>query len=49
MLFRSAELITRVMTETYPWGDEIPNKTDLEVMYRWSEGVSIDDWFKGKG
>ena len=43
-----AELITRVMTETYPWGDEIPNKTDLEVMYRWSEGVSIDDWFKGK-
>ena len=43
-----AELITRVMTETYPWGDEIPNKTDLEVMYRWSEGVSIDEWFKGK-
>lgn len=43
-----AELITKVMTETYPWGDEVPNGTDLEVMKRWSDGVSLADWFANK-
>lgn len=43
-----ASLIMEVMTETYPWGEDIPNKTDLEVMKRWSDGVSLEEWFKNK-
>ena len=41
--------IERVMTESYRWGDAVPNATDIEVMERWGEGVTVDDWFKSKG
>lgn len=33
-----------VMTNSYRFGD-LPNKTDVELYKRWSEGISIDDWF----
>ena len=23
----------------------VPNKTDIEISYRWGEGVSVDEWF----
>lgn len=36
--------IRRLMTESYRWG-EVTNGTDIEVMYRWGEGVSVDAWF----
>jgi DNA polymerase I len=37
----------RVMLESYRFGD-IPNKTDIEIMRRWGEGVSVDEWFANK-
>ena len=27
----------------------VPNKTDIEIARRWSEGMSVDEWFKTKG
>jgi DNA polymerase-1 len=37
------------MIDSYRWGDVVPNGTDIEVMRRWGEGVSVNDWFKTKG
>jgi len=28
---------------------KVPNKIDLELSYRWGEGMSVDEWFKRKG
>jgi DNA polymerase I len=33
-----------VMLNGYRFGD-IPNKTDIELMTRWGQGVSVDEWF----
>lgn len=27
----------------------VPNKTDIEISYRWGEGMSVDEWFSKKG
>ena len=43
-----AKKIEDVMVNTFPWGDSVKNGTDLEVMRRWSSGVSLDDWFNNK-
>lgn len=43
-----AKVIERIMVESYPWGDVVPNGTDLEVMKRWGEGMTIDAWFEQK-
>ncbi|WP_233168360.1 DNA polymerase [Paenibacillus roseus] len=41
------EQIRKLMTESYRWGD-VANGTDIEVMRRWGEGVTVDDWFTNK-
>lgn len=38
--------IYKVMVGSYKWGDKVPNGTDIEVMTRWSEPVSVFEWFK---
>ena len=38
--------IYKVMVGSYKWGDKVPNGTDIEVMTRWSDPVSVFDWFK---
>ena len=43
------EEIEKVMVNSYTWGTEVPSGTDIEVMKRWGEGVTVDDWFKRKG
>ena len=40
-----AEAIRRLMVDSYPWGDTVPNGTDMEVMERWGEGMTLDEWF----
>lgn len=40
--------IERVMVETYPWGDQVKNATDIEIQTRWGEGMTPEDWFKNK-
>ena len=40
-----AQAISDLMTESYRWGDVVPNGTDLEVMRKWGEGVTVDEWF----
>jgi DNA polymerase I len=42
------EVIRSIMLESYPWGETVPNGTDIEVMTRWGEGVSVDEWFEYK-
>jgi DNA polymerase I len=42
------EVIRDIMLNSYPWGDVIPNGTDIEVMRRWGEGVTVDAWFEEK-
>jgi DNA polymerase I len=42
-----AEAIRDIMINSYKWGDVVPNGTDLEVMYRWGQGVTVEDWFRG--
>lgn len=37
--------IRDIMVNSYRWGDVVPNGTDIEVMKRWGEGVSIKEWF----
>ena len=37
----------RLMLESYPFGN-VKLKTDIEIMRRWGEGVTIDDWFSAK-
>lgn len=39
------EVIRDIMLYSYPWGDVVPNGTDIEVMRKWGEGVTVDDWF----
>jgi DNA polymerase-1 len=34
----------RVMVESYRFG-EVKNKTDIELMTRWGEGKTIEEWF----
>jgi DNA polymerase-1 len=41
-----AQDIRDIMLNSYSWGDVVPNGTDIEVMTRWGEGVSVKDWFK---
>lgn len=41
------EEFERIMVGTLVFG-EVANKTDIEVMERWGEGVSVDEWFKNK-
>lgn len=43
-----AKVIESCMLHAYPWGDKVPNGTDLEVMQRWGEGMTVEDWFKRK-
>lgn len=40
--------IRDIMVNSYRWGEVVPNGTDIEVMERWGDGVSIDEWFKTK-
>lgn len=40
-----AQAISDLMTESYRWGDVVPNGTDLEVMRKWGEGVTVEEWF----
>ncbi|RPF54771.1 DNA polymerase [Abyssicoccus albus] len=42
------DVIRSVMVDGYPWGETVPNGTDLEFMYRWSEKYSEEDWFTRK-
>lgn len=42
------KVIESCMLYSYPWGDNVPNGTDLEVMTRWGEGMTVDEWFKRK-
>lgn len=35
-----------VMVNTYVFGN-IPNKTDIEIMRRWGEGMKVDEFFTG--
>jgi DNA polymerase-1 len=37
------------MINSYRWGEVVPNGTDIEVMTRWGEGVSVDKWFSSRG
>lgn len=39
--------IERVMTESYRFG-EVPNGTDIEIMKRWGEGMTVEEWFARK-
>lgn len=43
---QAADDIRRIMTESYRWGDVVPNGTDLEIGRRWGEMVSEEEWFK---
>lgn len=43
-----AQDIRNIMLNSYAWGDVVPNGTDIEVMRRWGEGVSINEWFNKK-
>lgn len=36
-----------VMVNTYKFGN-VPNGTDIELMERWGEGVTVDEWFEGR-
>lgn len=40
------EVIRDIMLHSYPWGDVVPNGTDIEVMERWGEGMTVDAWFE---
>ncbi len=42
------EIIRDLMLNSYKWGDVVPNGTDIEIMKRWGEGVTDDEWFKRK-
>ncbi len=42
------EVIRDIMLHSYPWGDVVPNGTDIEVMTRWGEGITVDAWFEKK-
>lgn len=44
-----AKIIENIMVTGYQLGTNVKNGTDLEVMKRWSDGVTIDEWFKKKG
>lgn len=39
------EAYAEVMTQTYVFGDVL-NATDVEVMKRWGEGMTVDAWFE---
>jgi DNA polymerase-1 len=44
-----AQDIRNIMINSYRWGEVVPNGTDIEVMTRWGEGVSVDKWFSSRG
>lgn len=37
----------RIMVGSYKFGN-IPNKTDIEIMTRWGEGIPVGEWFANK-
>src|SRR6185312_8956430 len=39
-----AQDIHNLMVDSYRWGDVVPNGTDIEVMRRWGESVSVSKW-----
>lgn len=39
--------IVRVMTESYVFGS-VGNKTDIEIMSVWGDGIPADKWFKNR-
>jgi DNA polymerase-1 len=39
------EEIRGLMLHSYPFGD-IPLKTDIELMVRWGDGMTVDEWFE---
>ncbi|WP_289709936.1 DNA polymerase [Peribacillus butanolivorans] len=39
--------IRDIMVNSYRWGDVVPNGTDVEVMRRWGEGMSTEEFFDG--
>jgi len=43
--FEETKEIERVMVESYKWGDNVDNKTDLEIMRVWGLGVTPEEWF----
>lgn len=43
-----AKVIEDCMIHAYEWGDSVPNGTDLEVMRRWGDGMTLTDWFNRK-
>ncbi|WP_082446523.1 DNA polymerase [Cytobacillus solani] len=43
-----AQDIRNIMLNSYRWGDDVPNGTDIEVMRRWGEGIPVEEWFKSK-
>lgn len=40
--------LENVMVNSYKWGVNIDNKTDLEFMKRWGEGMTPEEWFSHK-
>lgn len=38
------EKFRSLMLNSYPFGD-IPLKTDVEIMRRWGDGISVEDWY----
>lgn len=42
----AADDIRRLMTDSYKWGEIVPNGTDLEVGKRWGDMVSEKEWFE---
>lgn len=46
---QEANEIRDIMIHSYPWGDTVPNGTDIEVMREWGNGVPEDEWFANKG
>ena len=42
------EIIRDLMLNSYRWGEVVPNGTDVEIMKRWGEGVTVEEWFKTK-
>lgn len=43
-----ADDIRIIMTESYPWGDIVPNGTDLAVGTSWGDMVSESEWFSAE-
>ncbi|MEH6941641.1 DNA polymerase [Bacillus sp. JJ722] len=42
-----AKDIRDIMVNSYRWGVVVPNGTDIEVMRRWGDGMSVDEFIEG--